>query len=183
MQVSESCRQHLPTSSDGSDLLAERVHRPKVLHPHVGRISVTNSFLIRFRYHRYVPITASNVDEPDLHRGVALFHGLADRTRLAIVRQLADGERRVVDLTTALGLAQGTVSGHLACLRECGLIVGRPEGRQVFYALAHPELFDLLSSAERLLALTGDAVELCPNFGDPAAFDDSTSPTIQERTR
>lgn len=98
-------------------------------------------------------------------RGAALFHGLADRNRLAIVRQLAHGERRVVDLTKALGVAQGTVSGHLACLRDCGLVVGRPEGRQMFYSIAHPELMDLLGAAEQLLALTGEAVELCPNYG------------------
>ncbi len=130
-----------------------------------------------------MPITAPFVDDPGLRRGAALFHGLADRTRLAIVRQLAEGELRVVDLTTTLGLAQGTVSGHLACLRECGLVVGRPEGRQMFYALAHAELFDLLSSAEQLLALTGDAVELCPNYGDPADSEISISPTNQEHTR
>ena len=70
-----------------------------------------------------------------------------------------------MDLTEALGLAQGTVSGHLACLRDCGLIVGRPEGRQMFYSIAHPELMDLLGAAEQLLALTGEAVELCPNYG------------------
>lgn len=103
--------------------------------------------------------------DPALRRGTALFHGLADRNRLAIVRELAPGERRVVDLTEALGLAQGTVSGHLACLRDCGLIVGRPEGRQMFYSIAHPELMDLIGAAEQLLALTGDAVELCPTYG------------------
>lgn len=113
-------------------------------------------------------MTTAQSGEPGLRRGAALFHGLADRTRLAIVQQLAEGERRVVDLTNALGLAQGTVSGHLACLRDCGLIVGRPEGRQMFYALAHPELFDLLNAAEQLLALTGDAVDLCPNYGNTA---------------
>ena len=45
---------------------------------------------------------------------VLLFHSLADPARLEIVRLLADGERRVVDLTRALGLAQSTISGHLA---------------------------------------------------------------------
>ena len=108
-------------------------------------------------------------DDPGLRRGAALFHGLSDRTRLAIVRQLTNGERRVVDLTQALGLAQGTVSGHVGCLRECGLIVGRPEGRQVFYSIAHPELVDLLASAEQLLALTGEAVEICPRSASAGA--------------
>ena len=95
----------------------------------------------------------------------ALFHGLAEPTRLAIVRRLAVGEARVVDLVTELGLAQSTVSGHLACLRDCGLVDFRAEGRQSFYFLARPELMDLLAAAERLLAATGDAVTLCPNYG------------------
>jgi DNA-binding transcriptional ArsR family regulator len=95
----------------------------------------------------------------------ALFRGLADPTRLAILRRLTDGEARVVDLTAHLGLAQSTVSAHLACLRDCGLIVGRPQGRQMFYALARPELLDLLRTAEQLLAATGEAVALCPTYG------------------
>ncbi|MEV0679090.1 metalloregulator ArsR/SmtB family transcription factor [Actinosynnema sp. NPDC050436] len=94
---------------------------------------------------------------------VALFHSLSDGTRLAIVQRLAGGEARVVDLVAELGLAQSTVSAHVACLRDCDLVVGRPEGRQVFYSLARPELLELLASAERVLTATGNAVTLCPN--------------------
>ena len=96
---------------------------------------------------------------------VALFRGLADPTRLAILHQLAAGEARVVDLTSVLAAPQSTVSGHLACLRDCGLVTARPEGRQMFYSLARPELIDLLSSAEQLLAATGSSVALCPVYG------------------
>ncbi|MEH0820706.1 MULTISPECIES: ArsR/SmtB family transcription factor [unclassified Micromonospora] len=99
---------------------------------------------------------------------VALFRSLGDPTRLAILRRIATGEARVVDLTGELGLAQSTVSKHLACLRDCGLIDYRAEGRQSFYALTRPELLDLLRSAEQLLAATGEAVALCPTFGTPA---------------
>jgi ArsR family transcriptional regulator len=95
----------------------------------------------------------------------ALFHSLSDETRLRIVARLARGEARVVDLTAELGLAQSTVSKHLACLRDCGLIDYRAEGRQSFYALTRPELMDLLASAEQLLAATGHAVTLCPASG------------------
>jgi len=109
------------------------------------------------------------VTDEGLARGAALFRGLADRTRLAILAELTGGERRVVDLTGTLGLAQGTVSGHLACLRDCGLITARPEGRQMFYSLAHPNLLDLLRAAERLLDRTGEAVRLCPVYGDHPA--------------
>jgi ArsR family transcriptional regulator len=98
----------------------------------------------------------------------ALFHSLADETRLRIVARLARGEARVVDLTGELGLAQSTVSKHLACLRDCGLIDYRAEGRQSFYALTRPELMDLLAAAEHLLGATGHAVALCPTYGHPA---------------
>lgn len=99
---------------------------------------------------------------------VSLFHSLADPTRLAIVRRLSGGEARVRDLVDALGLAQSTISNHVACLRDCGLVQGRPEGRQVFYSLTRPELIDLLEAAERLLAATGYQVDLCTVYGTAA---------------
>ncbi|MGH4026601.1 MAG: ArsR/SmtB family transcription factor [Pseudonocardiaceae bacterium] len=96
---------------------------------------------------------------------VALFRSLADETRLRIVQRLAGGEARVVDLTGELGLAQSTVSRHLACLRDCGLVDYRVEGRQSFYSLTCPALMDLLQAAESVLASTGSAVALCPTYG------------------
>lgn len=104
---------------------------------------------------------------PKTAPAVALFRSLADPTRLAIVRHLADGEARVVDITRALSLPQSTVSTHLACLRDCALVEGRAEGRQVFYSLSRPELFELLTAAEDLLAATGERVAICPRYGSP----------------
>ncbi|MGH3584397.1 MAG: ArsR/SmtB family transcription factor [Mycobacterium sp.] len=98
----------------------------------------------------------------------ALFHSLSDATRLAIVRRLAVGEARVVDLTAELGLAQSTVSAHLACLRDCGLVDYRPQGRASVYRLACAELLEVLRAAETVLAATGNAVALCPNYGHPS---------------
>ncbi len=93
-----------------------------------------------------------------------LFRGFADPTRVAILQSLLDGERRVADLVDAVGSSQSNVSGHLACLRECGLVVDRPaDRRQVFYRLSSDEVVGLLRAAERLLAASGNAVELCQN--------------------
>ncbi|SEE32980.1 transcriptional regulator, ArsR family [Jiangella alba] len=94
---------------------------------------------------------------------VQLFHSLADPARLEIVRLLGHGERRVVDLTGELGLAQSTVSGHLSCLRNAGLVEPHPHGRSTFYALVRPELWALLSAAEDVLAATGSPARLCPD--------------------
>jgi ArsR family transcriptional regulator, cadmium/lead-responsive transcriptional repressor len=64
-----------------------------------------------------------------------------------------------------LGLGQSTVSKHLACLRDCGLVEVRPVGRASVHALAQPAMADLLSAAETVLAATGNAVALRPAYG------------------
>lgn len=112
-------------------------------------------------------MNADQVDETAaLTAAACLFHGFGDPSRLAILRHLSMGEHRVVELTEHLGLAQSTVSKHLACLRDCGLVESRPQGRASMFNLVHPEAtLDLLASAEKLLELTGDAVVLCPTYG------------------
>ena len=105
----------------------------------------------------------SGVEAAAREAAACLFHGFSDRSRLAIVQRLALGEHRVVDLTAHLGLAQSTVSAHLACLRDCGLVASRPQGRASMWSLTRkPELLGVLTAAERLLSATGDAVALCP---------------------
>lgn len=93
-----------------------------------------------------------------------LFCGFSDPTRLAIISTLAGGEQRVSDIVTALNGSQGNISGHLKCLRECGLVTDRRAGREVYYRIAHDEVIDVVRSAQRLLALTGEHIDLCPNY-------------------
>lgn len=95
-----------------------------------------------------------------------MFRSFGDSSRLAIVQHLLLGEHRVVDLTRHVGLAQSTVSKHLACLLDCGIVQVRSVGRASVYSLAHPEqTLGVLAAAEQLLAATGDAIELCPTYG------------------
>ncbi|MCW2540595.1 MAG: ArsR family transcriptional regulator [Frankiales bacterium] len=112
------------------------------------------------------------MNQATLGPAVALFRSLGDPTRLAIVAQLAGQEQRVVDLTRTLGLAQSTVSAHLSCLADCGLVAARPVGRSSLYRLIQPALLDLLSEAEQLLEATGYAVDLCPNYGGSSNQDE-----------
>lgn len=99
-----------------------------------------------------------------------LFRGVGDPSRVAILRHLLLGEHRVVELTAHLGLAQSTVSKHLFCLRDCGLVESRPVGRASVFSLTHPDLvIKVFASVEELLAATGDAVVLCPVYGKDAS--------------
>ena len=108
----------------------------------------------------------SSAEVDALVAAACLLHGLSDPNRLAILQHLALGEHRVVDLTDHLGLAQSTVSKHLACLRDCGLVESRALGRSSVFSLTHPEpVLKVFAAAEELLAATGDAVMLCPVHG------------------
>ena len=65
----------------------------------------------------------------------ALFRSLADPTRRAIFEQLCkQGEQTVGTLTGFAGVAQPTVSKHLAVLKQAGLVRDRHEGRQTHYS-------------------------------------------------
>jgi len=99
-----------------------------------------------------------------------LFRGMGDPSRVAILRHLLLGEHTVGELTAHLGLAQSTVSQHLACLRDCDLVSSRPVGRSSVFTLTHPvAVLKVFSAAEELLEATGDAVALCPVHGQEAA--------------
>src|ERR1700676_5090266 len=87
------------------------------------------------------------VQRVELAPAAALFRSLGDPTRLAIVRRLAVGSARVTDLVGAVGLAQSTVSKHLACLRECGLVTSDPVGRASLFRLTQPALAGFLVCA------------------------------------
>ena len=93
-----------------------------------------------------------------------LFKGFSDPMRLAILEAISEGELRVTDLQTRLGGSQANISGHLACLKDCGLVTDRPQGRQTFYRIAAPEVVKLLRSAEALLAINGHQIDLCGNY-------------------
>lgn len=75
-------------------------------------------------------------------------------------------------MTERLGLAQSTVSGHYACLRDCGLVTSRPVGRATRFSLTwQSALRRLLASADALLdaglALYGASGE---GAGPPAGW-------------
>lgn len=93
-----------------------------------------------------------------------LFRGLADPSRLAILEALADGEQTVSDLVTATGLSQPNTSSHLACLRDCGLVASRQEGRFSYYRLADQQVAAILRGAEALLARVAAQVYACTRY-------------------
>ncbi len=92
----------------------------------------------------------------DHQRVARLLHALAEPNRLAMVHLLARSEQRVTDVTAVLGLAQSTVSAHLATLREAGLVEVRLAGRSSWYRVSDQDVEHVIAAAEQVLArLTG----------------------------
>ena len=58
------------------------------------------------------------------------------------------------DLVDHLHLAQSTVSKHLACLRDCGLISSRSEGRASWFSLTDPERLRSLLAVAAAIRVT-----------------------------
>jgi DNA-binding transcriptional ArsR family regulator len=90
------------------------------------------------------------------------FRGLGDPSRLRILELLRDeGELSVGELVERLGLPQPKVSNHLACLRWCGFIAARRQGRTVYNRIADPRVLEMLALAEALLDDNADHVAAC----------------------
>src|SRR5699024_2854944 len=89
-------------------------------------------------------INAARLDV--MHR---LGRAMADPTRSRILLTLLEGPEYPAVLARDLGLTPSNVSNHLACLRDCGIVVGQHQGRQTRYEIADPHL------AQALTALVG----------------------------
>ncbi|WP_433442843.1 ArsR/SmtB family transcription factor [Nonomuraea sp. CA-141351] len=65
---------------------------------------------------------------------------LADPIRCRILIALREAPAHPADLAELLGVSRTRLSNHLACLRDCGLVVAVPVGRRTRYELSDPRL-------------------------------------------
>ena len=98
------------------------------------------------------------------------FRGLGDPSRLRILELLrGDEELSVGELVERLALPQPKVSNHLACLRWCGFLAARRDGRTVYNRIADPRVAAMLDLAESLLADNAEHVAACCRIEGPEA--------------
>jgi ArsR family transcriptional regulator, arsenate/arsenite/antimonite-responsive transcriptional repressor len=108
------------------------------------------SILVNIEVYRYAE-RMTRTRTTSLDPEVRLLAALADPTRLAIVRQLAqDTETCACDFTSCCDVGQPTVSHHLRVLREAGVVTSERRGQWIFYKLA-PETAERLGEVARTL--------------------------------
>jgi ArsR family transcriptional regulator, cadmium/lead-responsive transcriptional repressor len=99
---------------------------------------------------------------PDgVDRVAKFFRALADPVRLRLLEFLLTEEHTVTDCVAHVGLSQGRVSTHLACLADCGYIHLRRQGRYAHYRVADPRVADLVLLARSLAADNAAALAAC----------------------
>ena len=88
---------------------------------------------------------------------VSLIRALASQHRLRMIHLLGERTREVNELAAELGLAQATVSQHLAAMRSVGLVEAARDGRIVRYRLADPDILaacDLMRRVQKTAVAT-----------------------------
>jgi DNA-binding transcriptional ArsR family regulator len=76
-----------------------------------------------------------------------LLRALAAPVRVAIVTELAGGQRCVHELVNSLGVAQPLVSQHLRVLRGAGVVRGSRRGREIAYSLVDEHVAHIVADA------------------------------------
>ncbi|MCC9311562.1 metalloregulator ArsR/SmtB family transcription factor [Kitasatospora sp. RB6PN24] len=101
----------------------------------------------------------------DVDALVRFGRALADPIRCRLLLALRDSPAHPADLAEALGISRTRLSNHLACLRDCGLVVAVPVGRRTRYELADPQLGHALDDV-RTAVLAVDRARSCPDAAD-----------------
>ncbi|WP_126451433.1 ArsR/SmtB family transcription factor [Sulfodiicoccus acidiphilus] len=93
---------------------------------------------------------------------VSLFSALADTTRLGIVLFLyKNGSATVQDISKSLSKSQSLISHHLACLKNCGVVSYRREGRFIYYSLNGVGIREIVNIALKHVADYGRSILAC----------------------
>jgi len=89
------------------------------------------------------------------------FKALCDPTRIKIIQLLLEKERNVTDLITNLGISQSGVSNHLACLKWCGFVTSRKEGKNIYYQVTDKRIQKIIHLASQVISENAEHIYAC----------------------
>ncbi|MEV7192310.1 metalloregulator ArsR/SmtB family transcription factor [Streptomyces sp. NPDC093510] len=102
---------------------------------------------------------------PDIDVLARFGRALADPIRCRILLALRAAPAYPADLADDSGVSRTRLSNHLACLRDCGLVVAVPDGRRTRYELADERLGRALDDL-RLVVVAVENDKTCPDAGE-----------------
>lgn len=89
------------------------------------------------------------------------FQGLSNPTRYKIIEALIDGPKNVSQLVDALGVSQSQISNQLVCLKWCGYVSSRQEGKYVYYQITDERILTIVELARSVVADNAHHISCC----------------------
>lgn len=99
------------------------------------------------------------------------FRALGDPSRLKILDSLLDGEKNVGELVELVESSQGRVSNHLACLKQCGFVNTRRDGKFIYYSIADGEVRQLLQISQAMIGRNAEQIWACTRVSESSKED------------
>lgn len=97
----------------------------------------------------------------DIELKAYFIHGLSNKARLTILELLKSNEMTVNEIVRKTNISQSSISQHLACLKGCGLVSSRQEGKYVYYQIKSYQILELLRLIDSVVVETKDDIETC----------------------
>lgn len=97
----------------------------------------------------------------DIDLKTKFIRGFGDKTRLLILECIKDQEKTVSEIVKEINGNQSNVSQHLTCLKGCGIIVGRQQGKYMYYQLRNSQMKQLLNMFDEVLSIVEQNIEQC----------------------
>jgi DNA-binding transcriptional ArsR family regulator len=104
-------------------------------------------------YNIFMPVNISMQESESLAEAFRL---LGQPVRIQILLTIAREEACVCHIEAALGLRQAAISQHLMVLRDAGLVAANRDGRNIFYRLAKPGLFEAICQMAAVAGVPAD---------------------------
>jgi len=82
-----------------------------------------------------------------------------------ILEYLLDGPKTAGEIVRHLGRPQSSVAAHVTCLRFCGYVEARRDGRHVWYELIDPRVRRIVQLAQEYLRTNGERIDACRVIG------------------
>lgn len=102
-----------------------------------------------------------NIGSAQIDIYAKFFHGLSNPTRVKIVEALLDQELNVSQLVNMIGASQSQVSNQLACLKWCGYVTSRQEGKYILYRISDVRVRTILQLAKGIVADNAEHIRSC----------------------
>ena len=101
----------------------------------------------------------------DAKKTAVTFKAFCDENRIRILQLLSDGEKCACKLLEEMNISQPTLSHHMKILCDSGVVIGRKEGKWMYYSLSEEGLDRVMETLKEIKANMKKEEVCCESCG------------------